>query len=469
MVGGKLHDERSGIARKHSCLLEHDAGDDDGGHTDEVCGGCDPCGAVEDGARDHGDKGNLGSAGDKGRSHDRHAAVTLVLDRSGSHNAGNAAARADQHGDEGFAGKAEFPENTVQNEGDSGHIAARLEEGQHEEEDQHLWNKSKHRADAGDNAVQDQTLENTGNSGFVEDTLDDDRDAGNPCAVFGGIRFSALVFCEGLNRAREILCRIGDIFRGKCLLVLQGVVCCRAWRDTADRGSDAIHIDIALLVSKVVNSYKSIDNIEGIAVFLCIRLISSCPVTEKMPAVSEESVVCPVCGGGADPDHGDPVDKKHDRREDRKTQPAVGDDPVDLIRGRQFADSVLFITGFNELRDIIVALIGDNTLSVVIEFRLGGLDVFFDMGERFLRNIEVLQDFLVSLKNLDRIPALLFFREVVYNGFLDMRDRMLDGPGEGVLRNGFVPLRGINCALRRLHDAGSLQRGDPHHAASQLL
>ena len=280
---------------------------------------------------------------------------------------------------------------------------------------------------------------------------------------------NTLVFCEGLDRTCEIICRIGDVFRRKCLLILQGVLCCRACRDTADRGSDAIHIDIALLVSIVANAYKSVDNIEGIAVFLCIRLIGSCPVAEKMPAVSEESVVCPVCGGGADTHHSDPVDKKHDCRKNRKAQPTVGDNPVDLVRGRHFADSVLFITGFNELRDIVITLIGDDALCVVIKFRLGGLNIFFDMRESILRNIEVLQNFLVSLKNLDRIPALLFFRKVVYNGFLDMRNRVLDGSGECVLRNGFVLLSSFNCALRCLHYAASLQCGDPHHAASQLF
>ena len=48
VVSGKLHHEGSGIAREHLGLLEHDAGDNDGSHADEVGGGGDPCGAAED-------------------------------------------------------------------------------------------------------------------------------------------------------------------------------------------------------------------------------------------------------------------------------------------------------------------------------------------------------------------------------------------------------------------------------------
>ena len=42
VVCGKLHYERSGIAREHLCLLKHDTGNDDRRHTDEVCAGCNP-------------------------------------------------------------------------------------------------------------------------------------------------------------------------------------------------------------------------------------------------------------------------------------------------------------------------------------------------------------------------------------------------------------------------------------------
>ena len=48
MVGRQLHDERSGITGEHLGLLQHDTGDDDGCHTDEVSGGGDPGTAAEE-------------------------------------------------------------------------------------------------------------------------------------------------------------------------------------------------------------------------------------------------------------------------------------------------------------------------------------------------------------------------------------------------------------------------------------
>ena len=49
-----------------------------------------------------------------------HTAVTLVLDGTGSHNTGNAAAGTNQHGDEALAGQAEAAEDTVHDERNTG-------------------------------------------------------------------------------------------------------------------------------------------------------------------------------------------------------------------------------------------------------------------------------------------------------------------------------------------------------------
>ena len=97
VVGGQLHNEGSGIAGEQLGLLQHDAGDDDGGHAHEVGGGSHPCSAAEDGAGDHGDEGQLGAAGDEGGGHNGHAAVTFIFNGTGGHDAGHAAAGADQH------------------------------------------------------------------------------------------------------------------------------------------------------------------------------------------------------------------------------------------------------------------------------------------------------------------------------------------------------------------------------------
>ena len=106
MIGRQLHNEGSGVTGEHLCLLQHDAGDNDCGHTNEVSAGGNPGAAAEDGACNHGNEGHLCAAGDEGGGHDGHTAVTLVLDGTGSHNTGHAAAGTDQHGDEAFTGQA---------------------------------------------------------------------------------------------------------------------------------------------------------------------------------------------------------------------------------------------------------------------------------------------------------------------------------------------------------------------------
>ena len=75
-----LVSEGSRVAGKHLRFLEHDTGDDDRTDADEVGAGRDKTAAREERARDEADDGHLGTAGNESGGHDRHAAVTLVLD-----------------------------------------------------------------------------------------------------------------------------------------------------------------------------------------------------------------------------------------------------------------------------------------------------------------------------------------------------------------------------------------------------
>ena len=191
VISGKLHNEGSRIAGEHLCLLEYDSGDYYCRHTDEVCGGRDPRGAAEQSACDHGDERDLCAAGDEGRRHDGHTAVTLVFYRAGSHDSGNAAAGADEHRDEGLAGEAELTEDTVKDECDTRHVAAGLKECEEEEQDEHLGNESEDCADTGNYTVKDKSGEPLRADGVIavnsERVSDEHRDTGHPHAVIGGI------------------------------------------------------------------------------------------------------------------------------------------------------------------------------------------------------------------------------------------------------------------------------------------
>jgi len=187
-----------------------------------------------------------------------------------------------------------------------------------------------------------------------------------------------------------------------------------------------------------------------------------------VPAVAEQAVVCPVGRGRADADHSDPVNKEHHDREDGQTKPAVGDDLVDLIRGRELTVVLFLVAALDDLCDVNVALVGDNALGIVVQLGLGGLDVRFDVLHGLGRNSQLFEHLIVALEDLDGVPALLLLGHIVDGGLLDVRDGVLHGAGEGVHRDGLSALGGLDGGLRRLHHAVALERGDLNDLAAQL-
>ena len=117
------------------------------------------------------DDGHLRTAGDEWGGHDGHLAVNVVLNGTGSHNTGNAAARADQHGDEALAGQTELTEDTVHDEGDTSHVADVFKDSQQEEQHQHLRHKAQHRAAAADNTINNQTAQPARTANAVQPRL----------------------------------------------------------------------------------------------------------------------------------------------------------------------------------------------------------------------------------------------------------------------------------------------------------
>ena len=163
MVGRKLHNERRRAAGEELGLLEHEARGDDGKDAQEVEERADPRGGggriADNGTHEQGNDRQLSATGNERGSHDRHTAVLLVLDGLGGHDAGNAAARGHEHRNEGLTGQAEAAEHAVHDEGDAGHIATVLQEGQHHKEQEHLRHKAEDGAQAADDTVTDQRID----------------------------------------------------------------------------------------------------------------------------------------------------------------------------------------------------------------------------------------------------------------------------------------------------------------------
>ena len=362
MIGGQLHDEGRRITGKQLGLLQDDAGDDDGRHADEVGGDRHQGGLVEQGAGDHADDGHLGAAGDEAGGHNRHPAVPLVLDGPGGHDAGNAAAGAYQHGDEALAGEAELPEDPVHNEGNPGHVADVLQNGQHQEEHQHLGHEAQHRAHARQSAVADQA---------GQDFIDAPALQGGP----------------------------GDFHQ---------------------------------------------------------------------PGGAQH-VVGPVGEEGAEGTHGDPVHREHHHGEDGQGQDAVGDDLVDLVRGREAVLLPLLLDCLaHQTVDVRIPLVGDDALGVIVQLLLAIHNVVFQMGPEVGAQVQIRQHLLVPFKDLHRVPAEIPFVHHALDGLLNVGDGVLHAAGKHVGQfPGALLLGHPGGQLRGLHAALALQCADLHHLAAQ--
>ena len=187
-----------------------------------------------------------------------------------------------------------------------------------------------------------------------------------------------------------------------------------------------------------------------------------------MEPVAEQTVIRPVCCGRTDGHHGNVVNQEHDRSENRQSQPAVGDDPVDLIRCSQFSDLLFLVAGLDHFRDVNITFVGDDAFRVIIQFLFGSLNILFNMRQGLFADVQLLHHFVIAFEDFDCIPALLFFRHIVHDSLFNVGNGMLDRSGEGVHRDRFAVFRGIDRGFRSFHDARSLECGDRHNFTAEL-
>ena len=122
----------------------------------------------------------------------------------------------------------------------------------------------------------------------------------------------------------------------------------------------------------------------------------------------------------------------------------------------------------DDLRDVHIALVGDDALGIVIQLGLGSLDVRLDVAHDIGGNVQLLQHLIVALENLDGIPTLLILGQIVQRGLLDMGNGVLHRAGERVHGDGLGALGSLHGGLGGLHDTVTLQSGDFNDADAQL-
>ena len=186
-----------------------------------------------------------------------------------------------------------------------------------------------------------------------------------------------------------------------------------------------------------------------------------------MKTVAENAVIHPVGRGCADSDHGEVVHKEHERNEDRQSQKAVGNDLVDFVGGRKLSFLLILVNAVDDLSDIKITLVGNDTLSVVVIFFFDELYVLFNVFfGRFIKT-ELFDYLFVALKDLDRVPTLLFLGQLVNARFLNMSDSVLDRAFKGVLGNWFFVLGSLDRGFGGFLNSLVFQRGNLNHRTTQ--
>ena len=126
------------------------------------------------------------------------------------------------------------------------------------------------------------------------------------------------------------------------------------------------------------------------------------------PAVSKQTVVGPVGGVSTNGDcptaHGDSVNQSHDHHKNGQGQNPVGDDLVNAVGGSQ-AGTGLFYYAANDGGDVLIALIGDDGFTVIVQFFFAGSDSFLNLSGQLHASLKGSQDLFIFLKQFDSVPA----------------------------------------------------------------
>ena len=136
-----------------------------------------------------------------------------------------------------------------------------------------------------------------------------------------------------------------------------------------------------------INAGKGTHRFGSIAVFSGDLIVIRTADAEQIPAVAEQTVVCPIRCRRADRYHGYVVHQEHNDCEDRKTQPTVGNDLIDLIGGRKLADVLFLVAVLYKTGDVDIPLVGDDAFRIVVEFLFSSRDIGLNVRHGVFRNV----------------------------------------------------------------------------------
>ena len=188
-----------------------------------------------------------------------------------------------------------------------------------------------------------------------------------------------------------------------------------------------------------------------------------------MPTVAEHAVVRPVCRNRTDRRNGDVINNKHHNCKDRQSQNTVRYDLIDLIGNGKTAVVLFLVALLDDGSNVNIALVRDNAFRVVIKLFFSRFNVRFNVLAIVLREAQLLNDFLVALKNLNREEALLLLGEGMYGNLFNVCNRVLNHTAEAVLRDRLRVLGCMDSGFCCFLNAGALQSGNLNDLAAERL
>ena len=214
---------------------------------------------------------------------------------------------------------------------------------------------------------------------------------------------------------------------------------------------------------------RRVDRIGSIARCLDGRIVGVAALTEHIPTVgAKELVVGEVGHRATQGGNGDVVHAEHDDHKDRQAQDTVGNHAVDLLGGAHLCRS-LGEALVNDVGNHAVALAGDDGLGIVVAVLLALGDQLLHASGLLLGEVDELAGVRIALEQLDGVIAALVGGNARRQVVLDVRQDILDGGVELVLRHLALGGSGLLNLLEQLRDALVLKSGDHHDRAAELL
>ena len=214
---------------------------------------------------------------------------------------------------------------------------------------------------------------------------------------------------------------------------------------------------------------RRVDRVGIVARSLDSCVVGVATLAEHIPAVgAEELVVGEVGHRAAQGRNGDVVHAEHDDHKDRQAQDTVGNHAVDLLGGAHLGRSLGHAL-IDDVRDDAIALTGDDGLGIVVAVLLALGDQLLHASSLLLSEVDELAGVCITLEQLDSVVAALVGGNARRQVVLDMRQNVLDGGVELVLRHLALGSSGLLDLLEQLRDALVLKSRDHHDRAAELL